>query len=567
MDMKNAGDRQQAMLEKLLGRQLGRREFMQLVATGAAASLLAGCGPATAVPSTAIPAAAATATAVPSTAIPAAAATATPVPPTSIPPGPKSGGILVAGQNQDVFDVDPHTFNTCSDNNVNFLMFNGLTRWEQDGTIVPDLAESWEWADEKTLVFALREGVLFHNGRECTADDVKFSLDRLLGPPPFGNFGSYITEIEEVVVEDARTVRLALSQPSSRLLTTLADCKVIAKESIDQIGTNAIGTGPFRLKEFIPSELWEGERFPDYFEADKVYLDGVKIVIYKDAQSLMAAMEAGAAHAFWNVTPQYAAEIEASPDMRILWQKDPLFQKMFAYDTQSEPFNDKRVRKAFRYATDSDAIRKVAFYDLGESVWDNSPFPTTHWAYDPNLPKYTYDLEEARRLLDEAGIPKGYTVRAPVLTAMNPPHTSAMEVLQQSLAAIDLTLELEETDPTAYWDIMQPAGEKRYPNVIQYYGNPASPLPDSILFFIGWNASGWEMVPEIADMAAEAGATQDLDKQKAIYGEVQKTVNEELPYIFTVNLALGNAVRQEVQNAWTDPAAYPHYEYAWLEQG
>ena len=267
---------------------------------------------------------------------------------------------------------------------------------------------------------------------------MKFSLDRILDPDTGSAWAGFISVIDEVVVEDKYTLGLTLSKANGSLLESLADCRVVAEENLDDIATNPIGTGPFRVKEIVPDEFYEGERFPDYFREGLPYLDGAKVIRYRDTQAAMAALKTGDADIVWSSPTTFDAEFTADPNFELVQQVIPTYQVFCIYDCSGEPFNDIRVRQAVRYACDSDAIGSIAYVGRGESNWTNNMFPMGHWAYNPNLPKYSFDLDKAKELFDEAGIAPGTTYIAPTLDECCPELTAQMEIMAANLAKIDI---------------------------------------------------------------------------------------------------------------------------------
>lgn len=541
-------DTDKKRLEGILGRRLSRREFLGMMVGGTAAALLSSCAP------QATP-----------TEPPAPGATPTPLPASPTPALPEVGGVLVIAQGQEMPDLDPHTLTLANEVNSFPALFNSLVRYDSAGAIVPDLAESWEWVDDTNLVFVLNQGVLFHNGRECTADDVKFSLERILDPDTASRWASFIDEIDEIVVEDTYIARVVTDQPSARLLASLTNCMMLGQENVDEVASNPIGTGPYRLKEYIPDQHIETERFADYFEEGKAKLDGVKIVMYRDAEAAMAAFKAGQAHILWQLPPRNDSEIVESTDWELVKGTVPLYQVMGLYDLSSEPFNDKRVRKAFRYATDSDAIRDIAYFGRAESNWTNSLFPTGHEVYNPNLPAYSFDLQKAKELLEEAGIPEGYTIRAPVISAAVPELTTMMEIYERSLAEIGINLELEEMEVAAWVDIFAPA-PKEYPDVFTVSGAVPTYQPDSVLDLVFPSACNWDRAEEIMDLAREAAATLDEEERTGIYWEIQDIWCDEVPTIIPVHFFFAHTAWKYVKGLFVDSSANLKYADVWLDK-
>jgi peptide/nickel transport system substrate-binding protein len=560
----NTSDRQdKEALERALGRHLSRRTFLRMVATGSAAAIIAACAPQATPSATTAPTAAAVATSAPAaTAAATAAATTAPAATTG---AAKSGGILKIGQGQSTQSLDPHSFAYGNQENAYPMFWNALVAYDKTGAIVGDLAEKWEQADPTHLTFALTKGVLFHNGRECTADDVKFSLDRIMDPKTASYWASFIADIDTVTVQDKYTIAITTKHPSASLLDALTDCRIVAKENIADIATAPIGTGPFKVKTVVPDQSYEGERFPDYFKKGFPHLDGAKVIAYRDTEAALAAFKAGEIDIHWQVPPANDPEFAGNANYALVRQGLPTYQVFCFYDCSSAPFNDKNVRKAFRYATDSDEIAKIAYFGRGEPSWTNNFFPTKHWAYNPNLTPYTFDLKKAQDLLNTAGIKSGTTLQAPVLTSAVPELTAMMEVMAKNLAKIGITLQLQDMDHTAWGNIYIPAG-KKWPNVYTVNGALPTATPPSTLQFLTSGWSNWDGMPAIQQMISDAESTTDQDKRKSIYWKIQETVTEELPVGIPIHQYFTHVRWSYVMDLYADAAGNLKYQDVWLNK-
>jgi peptide/nickel transport system substrate-binding protein len=347
---------------------------------------------------------------------------------------PKRGGILrVPGRDAPHFD--PHlTFNVRTHTTLSFV-YSKLVRYRVGagvplGTFIiePDLAERWEAPDDTTYVFYLRKGVKWHNkppvhGRELVAEDVKFTFDRFLAEK--GNPLRYMLEpVERVEVVDRYTVKFVLKEPYVWLLDVLATSKamwIIAREVVEHFGDlkkpeSAIGTGPFLLERYEPNVKTVFKRNPAYFLKDQPYVDGVEWLVLTDPSTGLAMYRTGqldcGPETGWNVRQHDLESLKQSHPQLVY--RDFLFpnsQRLFMR-TDQPSFNDARVRRAISLAIDRQA--------LIEAVWVRGeptgavPRGLTEWSLPidqlgAGAKYYQYDPQEARRLLAEAGLPKGFT--------------------------------------------------------------------------------------------------------------------------------------------------------------
>src|SRR5437016_1003100 len=278
--------------------QLSRRAFLGAFALGTSAALLSACGaPATPPVAPTAPAAkpAATSVSVAGTA-PAASGQ------------PKSGGTLTAGKLGDVANLDGHYWSPNAGLHV-WLAYDTLARYDANFKPQPQLAESWEVSsDLKQITVNLRKVVTFHSGREFTADDVVWNLQRALDPKvTVGILGGFFGADPTFTAKDKYTLAMQTSQPWPTVFDMLHVVNMLDKENTvggSNAQMKAVGTGPFVFQEWRQGESMRFTKNKNYWQTGKPYLDEVVVNVRSDAQALVADLEAGAADLVYNVTLQ-----------------------------------------------------------------------------------------------------------------------------------------------------------------------------------------------------------------------------------------------------------------------
>ncbi len=336
--------------------------------------------------------------------------------------------------------------------------------------IEPDLAESWTQPNETTYIFKLKKGVRWHpkppvNGRELTADDVKYAYDRFLTVK--GNPNRPVLEsVDKIDVLDKYTVKFTLKEPNAWFLDMLASTStwIIAKECVEKFGDlkkveSVVGTGPWMLERWEPNVKMTFVRHPNYFVPGLPYADGVEMLIDKDPSSSLAAFLAGKT----DFGPQYQ-QVVRQIDLAVVKQRKPGLQTMeytwfvggsWGMKIDKPPFNDIRVRRALARAS-----------DLAETMEANAYSQGGHWTLNPVVPaafaewsipidqlgpegrkNYQHSIPEAKRLLTEAGYPNGVkvTVEAPG-TGYTSDFLDAVQVNIKNwkAAGFDIDLKLKE---------------------------------------------------------------------------------------------------------------------------
>ncbi|MBI3963144.1 MAG: ABC transporter substrate-binding protein, partial [Deinococcus sp.] len=183
----------------------------------------------------------------------------------------QGGNTLTVAIQGDLGDLDPHVNQLILFKWIRLNVYNALTRYDENLQIVPDLAESWETSDTQHWTFTLRSGVLFHNGRTLTADDVQSSLQRAAAST--SSLAARVQNIESIEVLSPTQVQVNLKTPSAAFLDDIVPITIVPQEAADTLSTNPVGTGPFRFVEAIPNDRIVLERYSDYFEPGVPQID------------------------------------------------------------------------------------------------------------------------------------------------------------------------------------------------------------------------------------------------------------------------------------------------------
>ena len=319
-------------------------------------------------------------------------------------------------------------------------VFEGLTRFAADGSIVPGLAKSWQISEDGLVyAFTLHKGVRFHDGTSMDANDVKFSLDRARAEDSTNAQKALFTGIASVDVVSPHVVNITLEKPMGQLLFNLAwgDAVIVSPESIETIRTSPVGTGPFRFDRWQKGDRIILTRNPDYW-GNPVILEQATFRFIADPNAAFAAMMAGDIDAF----PSFPA-----PETLIQFEADNRFnvvsgntegETILAINNAAGPLANRMVRKAIAHAIDRQAIIDGAMYGYGTPIG-------THFA--PHHPDYldltgdtAHDPDLARQLLAEAGYSEGFTT-----TLKLPPPSYARrggEIIQSQLRAVGINAEI-----------------------------------------------------------------------------------------------------------------------------
>ncbi|WP_339914222.1 ABC transporter substrate-binding protein [uncultured Brevundimonas sp.] len=329
-------------------------------------------------------------------------------------------------------------------------VFEGLTRITAAGTVAPALAESWEVSPDGLIwLFRLRRGVRFHDGTAFDADDVKFSLDRILAPDSANAQKALFAPIKAVTVVDPLTVRLSLERPVGALAYLLGwgDAVMVGPETAASNASQPVGTGPFRFDSWQRGSALQLVRNPDYW-GPAPQLRTVVFRFISDPTAAFAAMSAGDIDAFPNYpAPENVARFRSDPRFRVMIGASE-GKVILGINNRVAPFNDLRVRRAVAHAIDRRAIIDGAMFGFGEPI--GSHYTRQSPGYVDLTGRYPHDPARARALLAEAGYPDGFSV-----TLRLPPRPYARrsgEVLAAQLAAVGIRVKIENLEWAQWLD-------------------------------------------------------------------------------------------------------------------
>jgi peptide/nickel transport system substrate-binding protein len=357
--------------------------------------------------------------------------------------GPKRGGTLVVGGDFGPQSLDPHLTVAWASVNIYEHIYEGLLRWTADNKIEPALATKWEVSpDGKIYTFTIRKGVKFHNGREMTADDVKFSFDRILDPktgsPNMKNF----EPIDKVEVVDPYTVRFTLKRVFSPFLPYLATVNysaIVPKEEVAALATKPVGTGPFKWAEYIPDQHVKLARNEQYWESGKPYLDAIVLKLIPDDGAQVSALRSKTTQMTWLKDPKVAQNVVKSNPGLVSFPGQTTRYIDIKFKLDQPPFNDVRVRRAVSLAIDRQALVDIVLGGFG-TVGTFIPGPPFAHPNPKGLPYYKPDLEKAKALLAEAGA-TNLNVEWKVVAA-NSLDVQAAEVVKEQLAKVGITVKI-----------------------------------------------------------------------------------------------------------------------------
>jgi peptide/nickel transport system substrate-binding protein len=449
------------------------------------------------------------------------------------------------------------------------LLYSGLTRLRPDMSAEPDLAESWSSNPELTeWTFKLRPGLTFHDGTPCTAKDVAATFTAILDPKTASAARTNIGPVAEVRAADDLTAIFRLRGAFADLPVALAytNAKIIpaaiAQGDLTKLSRSAVGTGPFKLVSYEPERLIVVARNDAFWDRARPYVDRVEVVVYPDPTAEASALISGDTDLMASAQPSEYPRLAAANAVKALRVPSGQFLNVnMACDMK--PFDDVRVRQALALTVDREAMVGFVAQGFGTPGNDTPLSPAYH--FYKNMPLKKRDIAGAKKLLADAGYPKGLDI---TMVASDTPATRTQLGLAIREMAKDAGFNISvQTMPHAtYLDQVWKKGNF----YVGFYNMQAT--ADAIFSLLytsdaAWPETRWKN-PAFDQAVGQARLTTDESKRRALYDQAQQIMFNEVPSVIPVFFDLLSAQRAYVQGYQLHPrGAVFLLDKLWLGEG
>jgi peptide/nickel transport system substrate-binding protein len=437
----------------------------------------------------------------------------------------RGGRMRVAAASTSVKDtLDPARFSYSTDYIRGFTFYNGLTSLAGlSAEARPRLAESFEPnADATQWVFKLRKGVTFHDGKTLDANDVVYSLMRHKDPKVASNVKALADMIRDVRADGKETVIVTMNAPYSDLPVLLGTSHFMIIENGTTDFTTAIGTGPYKVKEFKPGDRSLGIRNKDYFIEGRPYMEEQELFGISDDVARLNALFSGDCHMMTTLDPGSVKAVNARKGVEVIDTPAPRFTTLNMM-VDRPPFKDNlHLRLAIKNLIDREKALKTIMQGRGQLGNDHLFAPNDPF-YNTALPQRVADREKAKYHLKKSGFGNG-----PLTLHVSKAAFQSVEIgmlLQVEAARIGLTIDLRREPSDGYWTNI-------WRNRSFHAGEWDARPTDDLLLTIGyksdskWNETGYKN-PQLDSLIDKGRATVDFAKRKEIYGDVQKILYED----------------------------------------
>ncbi len=470
--------------------------------------------------------------------------------------GDKSGGTLVYGRGADSVSLDPINVTDGESIRVTHNIYETLLEYDHNLELQPKLATDYNSSEDGlTWTFQLREGVKFHDGTDFNADAVVFNFERWMDPEnpyhegdfpyyPFlyGGFkGDENHLIESVTATGEHELEIVLKRKTAPFLSYLAISMfgIASPAAIEQygagIGENPVGTGPFKFNEWNRNNTITLSKNEEYWMDGKPYLDQVIYQVIPENSARLNALQTGEIDIVDGMNASDTTIVEDTEGIELL--KRPSFNIGYiAFNMEKEPFDNPLVRQAINMAIDKEEIVEAFYNGLADLA--TSPLPPSLWSHDESLEKYDYNVEEAKKLLAEAGYEDGFTTELHTMSNPRPYLPEPMkiaEAIQSDLAEIGITADIVSSEWATYLE-----DTKNGKHSMAMYGwTGVMADPDNFLYpnLSKTNAEvpaqniAFYKSDEFTSLITEARETIDQDKRTELYQQAQQLFQEDSPWV------------------------------------
>lgn len=440
---------------------------------------------------------------------------------------PVAGGSVVVGIQQDIDSLDPHKATAAGTKEILFNIFEGLVKADPNGNLMNAVASDYSVSEDGLVyTFTLRDGVKFHNGNDVTAEDVKYSLERVSGILDGTALVSTLSAdkggITSVDILDDRTVQVTVGSANLELIYSFT-AAIIPAGSGEDVQAKPIGTGPFSFVSYKPQEGIVVEKNQDYWQEGLPYLDEVTFKIVNSPDTALLDLQGGSIDIYPYLTDSQASELAGS--FQILSAPSNVVQALFL-NNADETLKDVKVRQAINYALDKDSVNDFVFGG-NAAIISSAMLPTLQDFYVDENDVYgtAANIDKAKELLTEAGFPDGIDLEIKVPSNYEV-HMQTAEVVAEQLTAAGIRATIVPVEWTTWLEDVYKG--RQYQATISGITCDQTPgyllnrfQTDSSKNFINYSNAAYD------ETYVKAAESLELTEKADYYKELQRMLTED----------------------------------------
>ncbi|MFZ2492830.1 MAG: ABC transporter substrate-binding protein [Thermoanaerobaculia bacterium] len=443
---------------------------------------------------------------------------------------------LVIGLKSSPTNLDPRVGADNASGRLFDLVHSGLIKNTPEMDYAPDVAARWETPDDRTIIFHLNPNAKFHDGRQVTAEDVKWTYDSLMDPAFTTSKKSGYAAVERIEAPDPQTVIFRLKEPNGGIFDNLTVGILPKGADTNVYKTKPIGAGPYKVVNFRTDENVELQAF-DQWHGGAPKIKNVLVRIIPDTTTMVLELRRGSVNFEVNQIPfENVGEFEKSAKHQVVKEPGSVWQYL-AFNLKDPILSKLKVRQAVAHAIDRQKIATDLLRGHGEP--SDTMFGKGHWARAEGLPAYAFDPGRAKQLLDEAGHrdPDGDGPRSRFTlsfkTSTDPEANLRAQMIQQMLKQVGIDMKIQSSE---FGTFLEDVSKGNF----QMYSLSRNGIADPDFYYVIFHSSnfppegqnrGYYSNPQVDRLILEGRSTFDRAKRKQIYAEIQRIVQEDLPYV------------------------------------
>ena len=457
-----------------------------------------------------------------------------------IAPAKKELEQFVIAIDKDIDGIYPKTEAEVVSTSVNSEIFSSLTNFSREGRLIPDLADYWTNPDDLSWEVYLKKGVKFHDDTELTAKDVKFSLVDV--PKEIKDFYAKesVAQIDKVEILDDYKIKITTKKPYPLLMNDLSGLSILSKDYIEKNGydANPLGAGPYKFVNWEKGKEITLERFEGYYGEKPI----AKKVIYKiipEEDKRIEALSKGEVDFTTQLTLAGIDKVEkttgmksaVTPSIGITFLGMDNAKKTAGIKLAKNPLSDARVRRAIAYGIDKEKIISEVFKGRARIATQIS-IPEA-FGYNSTLQSYPYDPEKAKKLLTEAGYPKGFEVE---LLSPDDERAKVSEMIGKQLTTVGIKAKVKILPRGDFFDKLFAGEASLFPLTILDEALDAAGLATAMFHSPTEEYGSLNLVnysnPKVDDLIEKSMGTLDQQARNGYAQEIMRiTIEEDLPYL------------------------------------
>ncbi len=451
-------------------------------------------------------------------------------------------------------------------------IFNSLVEYDKNGKIIPRLAKSWKFKDDKTLIFKLKRNIKWSDGKPFSADDVVFTYQLITSPKVFTPYADEFRYVKTVEKLDNFTIKVTYKQPYFKALntwmTSIVPKHILEREKDIMTGSfnqHPIGTGAYTCKGFEINKDIVLKANPNYF-LHKPYIDSITYHYIPDPATNFLMLKTKKL----DVGTLSPLQIERQIDKNFkkyynIYEKISNSYTYLGFNLKNKKFQNPLLRKAIDLAIDKKELVDILFF--GHGIVCNGPFMPKTWAYNSQV-KSQYNPQKAKEILKKLGFTKEKPFEFTITTnSNNNTRVYAVQIIQHQLEKVGIKVHIRTMEWQAFLNtVVMP---KNFEAVVLGWGLSLTPDAYSIWHSDGAKKGGFNFVSyknkKVDKLIKKAEVTVDTKKLSAYYQEIFKLIVEDHPYIFLYIPNSITAVNKNIKNVSPSIIGVMHNEIDWIK--